>query len=105
MTVYKAGLQYEASRDWTLRAGYSYGRQPIRDNEVLINILAPGVMEQHVSAGVTRAIKKGQAFNLAIIRAIPKSVTGPNNLEAPNRQSIELRMDQWELDLSYSFGF
>lgn len=105
MTIYKAGLQYEASRDWTLRAGYSYGRQPIRDNEVLINILAPGVMEQHVTAGVTRAIKKGQALNLAIIRAIPKSVVGPNNLEVPNRQSIELKMDQWELDVSYSFGF
>ena len=105
MTIYKAGVQYEANRDWVLRAGYSYGHQPIRDNEVLINILAPGVMEQHVTAGLTRLIKKGQALNLAIIRAIPKSVLGPNNLEAPNQQSIELRMDQWEFDVSYSFGF
>jgi long-chain fatty acid transport protein len=105
MTVYKAGLQYEAGRDWMLRAGYSYGRQPIRDNEVLINILAPGVMEHHITAGITRAITKGQAINLAIIRAIPKSIVGPNNLEVPNRQSIELTMDQWEFDVSYSFGF
>jgi long-chain fatty acid transport protein len=85
--------------------GYSYGRQPIRDNELLINILAPHVMEQHVSAGVTRVIKRGQAFNLAIIRALPKSIRGPNNLEAPKQQAIELKMDQWELDVSYSFGF
>jgi long-chain fatty acid transport protein len=105
MTVYKTGLQYEASRDWTLRAGYSYGRQPIRENEVLINILAPGVMEHHVTAGVTRAVTKGQAINLAVVRAIPKSVVGPNNLEAPGQQSIELKMDQWEFDVSYSFGF
>jgi long-chain fatty acid transport protein len=105
MTIYKAGLQYEANRDWVLRAGYSYGREPIRSNEVLINILAPGVMEHHITAGITRAVKKGQAVNFAIIRAIPKSVTGPNNLEAPNRQSIELKMDQWEYDVSYSFGF
>jgi long-chain fatty acid transport protein len=105
MTVYKAGLQYEASPDWTLRAGYSYGREPIRENEVLINILAPGVTEQHVSAGLTRILKKGRALNLAIVRAIPKAVHGPNNLEVPNRQSIELKMDQWEFDLSYSFGF
>ena len=105
MTIYKAGLQYEASRDWVLRAGYSYGRQPIRDNEVLINILAPGVIEHHVTAGLTRAVKKGQALNLAIVRAIPQSVSGPNNLEAPNQQTIELKMDQWEFDVSYSFGF
>jgi hypothetical protein len=62
-------------------------------------------MEHHVTAGFTRMIKKGQAINFAIIRAIPQSVTGPNNLEAPNVQSIELKMDQWEYDLSYSFGF
>jgi long-chain fatty acid transport protein len=105
MTIYKAGLQYELNRDWVLRTGYSYGREPIRSNAVLINILAPGVMEHHVTAGFTRMIKKGQAINFAIIRAIPQSVTGPNNLEAPNVQSIELKMDQWEYDLSYSFGF
>jgi long-chain fatty acid transport protein len=105
MTIYKAGLQYDASRDWVLRAGYSYGRQPIRDNEVLINILAPGVIEHHVTAGLTRAVKKGQALNLAIVRAIPQSVAGTNNLEAPNQQTIELKMDQWEFDVSYSFGF
>jgi long-chain fatty acid transport protein len=105
MTIYKLGLQYQANRDWVLRTGYSYGRQPIRSNEVLINILAPGVMEHHITAGITRAVKKGQAMNFAIIRAIPKSVTGPNNLEVPNGQSIELKMDQWEFDVSYSFGF
>jgi hypothetical protein len=54
---------------------------------------------------VTRVIKKGQAINFAIIRAIPRSVVGPNNLEAPNQQSIQLKMDQWEYDVSYSFGF
>ncbi len=105
MAVYKAGVQYEANRDWTFRAGYSYGREPIRSNEVLINILAPGVMEHHIAAGLTHVIARGRAINLAIVRAIPKSVSGPNNLEAPGQQAIELKMDQWEFDVSYSFGF
>lgn len=104
MTVYKGGLQYVANEDWTLRGGYSYGKQPIRDNEVLINILAPGVMEQHVTVGVSRRLSHGRSLNLAIVRAIPKSISGPNNLEVPNRQTIELKMDQWEVDFSYSFG-
>jgi len=104
MTIYKGGLQYAANEDWTLRTGYSYGKQPIGENELLINILAPGVMEHHISAGLTRNFSNGRAINLAIVRAIPKSITGPNNLEAPNRQSIELKMDQWEVDFSYTFG-
>lgn len=105
MTVYKAGVELRTGDDWIWRAGYSYGKEPIRDNEVLINILAPGVMEQHITAGLTRALGKGKAINFAVMRAIPKSVSGPNNLEAPSRQSIQLKMDQWELDVSYSFGF
>jgi long-chain fatty acid transport protein len=104
LTVYKAGLQY-AAKSWVWRGGYSYAQQPIRENEVLINILAPGVMEHHVSAGLSRIFKNGRMLNLAIVRAIPKSVSGPNNLEAPGQQSIELKMDQWEFDISYSFGF
>ncbi len=104
MTVYKGGLQFEANQDWVLRTGYSYARQPIRDNEVLINILAPGVMEHHITAGVTRMLTNGRALNLAVVRAIPKSIAGPNNLEVPGFQTIELKMDQWEVDFSYSFG-
>jgi len=104
MTVYKGGLQYEANKNWVLRGGYSYSEQPIRENEVLINILAPGVMEHHITAGFTRNFSKGRALNLAIVRAIPKSISGPNNLEVPGLQTIELKMDQWEIDFSYSFG-
>lgn len=105
VTVYKAGLQWQANDDWTLRGGYSYCRQPIPSSEVLFNILAPGVMEEHATIGVTRALGRGRAFNLAVTRAFPKSVDGPNPMEVPGGQTIELRMDQWELDISYSFGF
>jgi len=105
MTIYKLGLQWQASDAWALRAGYSYGRQPIRDNEVLINILAPGVMEHHLSAGFSRALGKGSALNFAVTRALPKTVSGPNNLEAPGQQTIQLEMNQWDFDISYSFGF
>lgn len=105
MTVYKAGLQLQTARTWTWRAGYSYGRGPIRQNEVLINILAPGVMEHHLSAGVSKLLGQGRAINFAVTRALPASVKGPNALEAPGSQSIELQMDQWDFDLSYSFGF
>jgi hypothetical protein len=49
------------------------------------------------------AVCKGQTILPEDLPA--KSVAGPNNLEAPNQQSIELTMDQWEFDVSYSFGF
>ena len=72
---------------------------------MLINILAPGVMEQHLTGGSDAAVGKGRLLNFSVMRAIPKTVSGPNNLEAPDQQTIDLKMDQWEFDLSFSFGF
>ena len=49
VTAYKFGLQWAASPTLVLRAGYAYAKQPIPESEVLFNILAPGVIEQHVT--------------------------------------------------------
>ena len=103
MTTVKAGAQLRAAGGWTWRAGYSYGRQPIRRSEVLFNLLAPGVVEQHVTVGFSKLIRATQEISLAIMRAFPHSVSGANPLEVPGLQSIELKMDQWDFELSWSF--
>jgi long-chain fatty acid transport protein len=103
--AYKLGLQWAASPSLTLRAGYAYAKQPIPESEVLFNILAPGVIEQHVTAGFSAKVGERSKVNFSVVRALSKSVTGPNPLEAPGQQTIELKMDQWLFDLGLSFGF
>ena len=105
MTTYKLGLQVANGGPWTWRFGFSTGDQPIPSSEVLFNILAPGVMEEHITIGFTRRIGNDRAINLALMHAPSSSVVGGNPLEAPGLQSIELEMDQWELEISYSWGF
>jgi long-chain fatty acid transport protein len=105
VTAYKFGLQYAASPAVTVRAGYAYAKQPIPESEVLFNILAPGVIEQHITAGVSANVGAKTKLNLAVVRALSKSVTGPNPLEVPGKQTIELKMDQWIFDLGLSIGF
>jgi long-chain fatty acid transport protein len=105
MTIYKIGVQWKSSKAWTWRAGYSTGNEPIRESEVLFNILAPGVIEKHVTAGFTRATADNQDLNFAVTRALSHSVTGPNPLEAPGQQTIELKMDQWQIAASYAWKF
>ncbi len=105
VTAYKFGLQWVAAEGLTLRAGYAYAKQPIPDTEVLFNILAPGVIEQHITAGVSKSVGKKSVVHLSVVRALSHSVTGPNPLEVPGRQTIELKMDQWLFDLGLSFGF
>jgi long-chain fatty acid transport protein len=105
MTVFKGGLQYDAGAGWRLRAGYSYGKQPIPAEAVLMNILAPGVIEHHVSGGFSKTVRGRHGIHLAVTRALAKSVTGPNVLEAPGQQTIQLTMDQWDVSFGYSLGF
>ena len=105
VTAYKVGLQWAASPSLTLRAGYAYAKQPIPSSEVLFNILAPGVIEQHLTVGASAKVGEKSKVNLAIVRALSHSVTGTNPLEVPGQQTIELKMDQWLFDLGLSFGF
>ena len=103
MTIYKIGVQWKSSKEWTWRAGYSTGNQPIPDSEVLFNILAPGVIEQHVTAGFTKAMTDNQDFNLGVTRALPHTVNGPNPQDPT--QTIQLKMDQWQVAASYSWKY
>lgn len=105
MTTYKLGLQWESGGDWVWRVGASTTDQPIPSTEVLFNILAPGVMEEHYTVGFTRKVGDHRAFNLALMHAPSVDVEGPNPLEVPGLQGIVLEMDQWELEISYSWGF
>jgi long-chain fatty acid transport protein len=105
VTTVKAGVQWRAGQAWTWRAGYSKGNQPVPTSEVLFNILAPGVIEQHVTAGVSRELGHGKALHLSIMRALNSEVTGANPLEAPGQQKIKLSMSQWEYEVGYSVKF
>lgn len=105
MTVVKAGLEHRASGGWTWRAGYAYGQQPIPESEVLFNILAPGVIEQHATFGLSKQVKERGSFDVAVTRAFNKTVSGPNPLEAPGLQTIDLSMDQWVVTLGYTVRF
>ena len=104
MTIYKLGVQWQSSEEWIWRAGYSAGNQPIPNSEMLFNIIAPGVIQQHAAVGFTKSLPNHQAFNFALVRAFSNSVSGPNTLEAPGQQNIELKMDEWEADFSYSWN-
>jgi long-chain fatty acid transport protein len=106
INVYKLGVQWKANENWTYRAGYSKADQPIPNSQVLFNILAPGVVQDHITLGLSKALERSPGrFNVALMYAPSKSVTGPNPLEAPGAQQIQLKMHEFEIEFGYSFGF
>jgi long-chain fatty acid transport protein len=103
MTVYKIGYQWSTGPDWTWRVGYSYGKQPIPNSEVLFNILAPGVVESHITFGFTNKLSPTSEWNFAAAYMPSKSVTGPNPLTT--NQDVELKMYEYQVEASYSWKF
>lgn len=105
MTIYKIGYQFTTANKWTWRVGYSNGNNPIPQSEVLFNILAPAVMEHHITGGFTMPTGKTSELTFAAMYAPKSTVKGPNSLEAPGQQEIELNMTQWELGAAWGMKF
>ncbi len=114
INVYKIGLEANNNSGWTFRGGFSHADQPVPESEVIFNILAPGVIENHITLGCSKQLgNSGSAFHIAMVYALPASVKGYNPMDfdpqqamqgnmVPN-QMIELEMNQFELELAFTF--
>ncbi len=100
MTVFKFGLEFRGIEGWQFRSGFSTGKQPIEESGVMFNILAPAVIENHISVGATKSLGNNE-LSIAITRSFSNSVEGTNPFDPA--QTIELKMDQWEFEFGFSF--
>jgi len=105
MTVFKIGVQHEAGNGWTWRAGFATGSQPIggADDPASygLNILAPGVVEDHFTFGFGKKLASGKELNVGFMYAPTTKVTGPNAFE-PSK-TIELEMKQYQFNVGLRF--
>ena len=103
ITIVKLGYEMMAGNN-TYRFGVSKSEQPIPDNQTLFNILAPAVIEIHVTFGMTMPVGKDQEFNLAVMVAPSESVKGPNPFEG-GATEIEIEMEQKEVQIGYAWMY
>jgi long-chain fatty acid transport protein len=80
MTVYKFGAGWRPFDPLLLMAGYSYGRQPVPQDQTLFNILAPGVISRHYTAGAQYSLGHGYELTLAYMRAPENRVYGHDSI-------------------------
>lgn len=106
INIYKLGLSYESSPKLTLRAGYSHNDQPIKKDQTFLNILAPGVVQDHLSVGATWRIDQHQDLSVAYTHALEKEVKGENSIPTMlGGGEANLKMSQNILGLAYSYNF
>ena len=101
--IFKLGFQWTAANiDW--RVGYSHSDQPIPESETLFNILAPAVLQDHITAGMTLPVGKSQEFNLSVMYAPEEKVKGPNPFDGGATQ-IEIEMSQIDIQAGWAWMF
>lgn len=71
-----------AIADWALRAGYSHTTQPIPQDQTFLNILAPGVVQDHLSFGATGNLSRNSELSFAYTHAFQKTVNGSGSIPA-----------------------
>ena len=80
--VFKIGGVYKASEDVTLRVGYSHGDNPVPRTQTLLNILAPGVVTDHLTAGASVRLSPKVEMTTYAMHAPKTHVTGVNSIPA-----------------------
>lgn len=83
ISVFKFGVAWGASDALTLRAGYNKGGSPITSADVSFNILAPGVVTTHYTAGFTWALDKQSELTGMFMVAPRQTVSGPSFFNSP----------------------
>ncbi|MGB0087165.1 MAG: outer membrane protein transport protein [Rhodomicrobiaceae bacterium] len=95
--IFKVGIEWQADDRWTWRAGYSYNESPIKSADVTFNILAPGVVQHHITGGFKYKWSDDLDLEMAAVYVPESSVSGTNPFGAG--QPVEIRMHQYEATL------
>jgi long-chain fatty acid transport protein len=105
ITAEKAGIDYKASSSLTLRGGYNHSGLPFDSSQTFFNLLAPAVVQHHLTAGATFALSNGKEVNIAYQHAFNKTLDGVNSIPPTlGGGNANLKMYQDSVGLSFGWG-
>jgi long-chain fatty acid transport protein len=107
MTIFKLGASYALSDKITLRAGVSTARQPISSRQTLFNILAPGVVQNHLTLGATWTTSPTSEWTVSYMHAFKKKVNGSASIPPgmpPGMGGGNANLDMYQDSLGIAYG-
>lgn len=104
VTAVKVGASYVWNENLTLRTGYNHSTQPIRSSEALFNILARGIVQDHVTLGATWILANKSELSLSYVHAFEEKVHGTNAIPSVyGGGDVNLKMYQDSLGIAYGW--
>ena len=106
VNVFKVGASVEATENLTLRAGYGRSDNPVPQSETFLNILAPGVVQDHFTVGATMEIGGGREITVFAMRAPTNVVEGAGSIPLPyGGGEADIRLAETSVGVSFGWGF
>lgn len=111
MTVYKLGVNHELNSQWTLRGGFNYGGESFQPNQNLFNILAPGIVQRHVTLGFTYMPTQYNEISMTFMHALREEQSSTATATpalgpfAGANYKPQIGMDQNAIEISYGMKF
>ena len=66
-----------------MRIGYNHAGQPIPADQTFFSILAPGVVQHHLTLGTTWKTSRNGELSISYAHAFRKTVRGNNSIALP----------------------
>ncbi len=104
--VWKVGAVYKVNNGLVLRAGYGRSDNPIPQSETLLNVLAPGVVRDHLTVGTT--IKAAKNFEITgyAMRAPRQTVNGSGSIPPPfGGGEANIHLAETAIGLAFGINF
>jgi long-chain fatty acid transport protein len=105
--VIKLGAAWRQNDKMTWRAGYAHSQNPVGPEDVTLNILAPGVVQDHFTAGGSWSPTEAGSLDFAVIYVANNSVSGPETtpMGATPGSDVTIDMDQLAISLGWTYKF
>lgn len=103
--IERIGFEYHADANTTLRAGFNHGQNPVQPRDVTFNIIAPGVVLDHLTFGVTQAISTHGEVTFAYTSGLPNAVSGATSPLLPGGGTDTIRLSENSFGLGYGLKF
>ncbi|HUX83401.1 MAG TPA: outer membrane protein transport protein [Halothiobacillus sp.] len=105
INAYKLGVSYAYDTSLTLRAGLNHCDQPIPNNQTLLNIVAPAVVQNHLSLGATWILANKSELSVAYVHAFSQTVNGSGSIPNTGFGGGNANLTMHEDSIGVSYGW
>ena len=104
--VANIGTQYDLTNWLQVRAGYTYGSNPISNNTIASNLIFPAIVQSAITFGATQKLGMGWTLTEAYMHEFSNTNTGPagsSPFGGPMPVSATMYENSYGLQIGYQF--